>query len=62
MLISSIVPRRDHLNGKGRQVNRFLKKFCMENDFVHVNHGDIKPREHCYYGGRHLKIPCSKVL
>ena len=29
-LISSIVPRRDNLIGKGRQVNIFLKKFCVE--------------------------------
>ena len=57
LLISSIVARRDHLNGKGRQVNMFLKKFCMENDFVHVNHGNIKLLQHCYYGERHLKIP-----
>ena len=37
VLISSIVPRRDNLNGKGRQVNTFLKKFCMENDLIYVN-------------------------
>ena len=28
-LISSIVPRRDNLNGKSRQLNIFLKKFGM---------------------------------
>ena len=43
VLISSIVSRRDNLNGKGRQVNTFLKKFCMENDFVYVNHDNTKP-------------------
>ena len=32
-----MVSRRDNLNGKGRQVNIFLKKFCMENDLVYVN-------------------------
>ena len=52
-LISSIVPRRDHLNGKVRQFI-FLKKFCIENDFSYVNHGNIKPRQHCNYGGKHL--------
>ena len=50
ILISSIVPRRDNLNGKVRQFI-FLKKFCMENDFAYVNHGNIKPRQHCNYGG-----------
>ena len=29
-LISSIVPRRDNLNGKSLQLNIFLKKFGME--------------------------------
>ena len=38
VLISSIVPRRDNLNGKGRQANIFLNKFCMESDFAYVNH------------------------
>ena len=54
ILISSIVPRRDNLNGNVRQVNIFLNKFCMENDFAYVNHGNIKPRQHCNYGGIHL--------
>ena len=35
VLISSVVPRSDNLNGKVCQVNIFLKKFCMENDFVY---------------------------
>ena len=54
ILISSIVPRRDNLNGKVGQVNISLKKFFMEKDFAYVNHGNIKPRQHCNYGGIHL--------
>ena len=50
ILISSIVPQRDNLNRKARQVNIFSKKFCMENDFAYLNHGNIKPRQHCNYG------------
>ena len=53
ILISSIVPRRDNLNGKVRHLI-FLKKFCTENDFAYVNHGIIKSRQHCNYGGIHL--------
>ena len=53
ILISRIVPRRDYLNGKVRHFI-FLKKFCMENDFAYVNDGNIKPRQHCNYGGIHL--------
>ena len=44
ILLSSIVPRRDSLNGKGRQVNNILQKLCIENNFVYVNHDNIKPR------------------
>ena len=54
VLISSIVRARDNLNGKGRQVNSFLKEFCMENDFVYLNNGNIKPRQQCNHGGIHL--------
>ena len=52
-LISSIVPRRDNLNGRVRQFI-FLKKSCLENDFSFVNYDNIKPRQHCNYGGIHL--------
>ena len=54
VLISSIVRARDNLNGKGRQVNSFLKEFCTENDFVYLNNGNIKPRQQCNHGGIHL--------
>ena len=54
VLISSIVRARDNLNGKGRQVNSFLKEFCMENDFVYLNNGNNKPRQQCNHGGIHL--------
>ena len=43
ILVSSIVPRRDNLNGKGRQVNNILQKLCVENNFAYVNHDNIKP-------------------
>ena len=61
-LISSIVSQLDNLNVNGRQVNIFLKKFCMENDFVYENHGNIKLRQHCNYGGIHLNTLGRKIL
>ena len=30
ILASNIVPRRDNLNGEGRQVNNILQKLCVE--------------------------------
>ena len=62
ILISSIVLRRDNLNGKGLQVTIFSKKFCMENNFVYVNHDTIKPGQHCNYTGIHLNTLGSKIL
>ena len=62
ILVSSIVLRRDNLNGKGRQVNNILQKLCMENNFAYVNHNSIKPRQHCNYGGAHLNTAGSKIL
>ena len=46
ILVSSIVPRRDNLNGKGCQVNSILQKLCVEINFVNVNHGNINPQQH----------------
>ena len=62
ILVSSIVPRRDSLNGKGRRENNILQKPCVENNFAYVNHENIKPRQHCNYGGVHLKTAGSKIL
>ena len=46
ILVSSIVPRRGNLNGKGRQVNNILQKLCVEINFVNVNHDNINPQQH----------------
>ena len=40
-----MVPRRDNLNGKGRQVNNILQKLFVENNFAYVNRGNIKQRQ-----------------
>ena len=47
ILVSSIVSRRDNLNGKGRQVNNNLQKLFLENNFAYVNHDNIRPQQHC---------------
>ena len=62
ILVSSIVSRRDNLNGKGRQVNNNLQKLFLENNFAYVNHDNIKPQQHCSYGGVHLSTIGSKIL
>ena len=60
--VSSIVPRRDNLNGKGCQVNNILQKLCVENNFAYMNHDNIKSRQHCNYGGLYLNTASSKIL
>ena len=62
ILVSSIVPRRDNLNGKGRQVNNILQKLCVENNFAYMNHESIKSLQHCNYGGLYLNTAGSKIL
>ena len=62
ILVSSIVPRRDNLNGKGCQVNNILQKLCVEINFVNVNHGNINPQQHWNYDGVHLNTAGSKIL
>ena len=63
VLISSIVPRRVNSNSKGRLVNIFFFfKKCMKNDFVFVNHDNVKLRRHCNYGRIHMNTLGSKVL
>ena len=34
----------------------------MENDFIYVNHDNIKPRQHCNYDGIHLNTLGSENL
>ena len=43
-------------------INIFLKKTCTENDFVYVNHDNIKPWHHCNYGRIHVNTLDSKIL
>ena len=62
ILVSSIVLRRDSLNGKGLQVNNILEKLCVDNNFAYVKHDNIKPRQHCNYGAVHLNTAGSKIL
>ena len=39
-----------------------MQKLCVENNFVYVNHDNIRPRQHCNYGGVHLNAARSKIL
>ena len=47
VLVSSIVPRKDHLE-------IILKKRCNEMNLAFISHGNIRTRYHCNYDGLHL--------
>ena len=62
IVVLSIVPRRDSLNGKGRQVNNILEKLYVDNNFADVKHDNIKLGQHFNYGAVHLNTAGSKIL
>ena len=43
VVISSLVPRKDKLNAKAREVNTFLKEKCKESNFDLIYHFNINP-------------------
>ena len=49
-----IVPKKDHLDKKGKEVNINFKKRCNEMNLAFVSHGNIRTRYHCNYDGLHL--------
>ena len=54
VLVSSIVPRKVHLDKKGKEVNViFLKKDATKWTWL-ISHGNIRTRYHCNYDGLHL--------
>ena len=54
VLVSSIVPRNDHLDKKGKEVNIVLKKRCNELNLAYISPGNIRTRYHCNYDCLHL--------
>ena len=51
ILVSSIVPRKDHLDKKGKEVNIILEKRCNEINLAFIFHGYMRTRYHCNYDG-----------
>ena len=46
VLVSSIVPRKDNLDKKGKEVNNILEKRCSEMNLTFVSDGNIRTRYH----------------
>ena len=54
VFVSSIVPRKDHLDKKCKEVNIIFEKRCNEMNLAFISHGNISTRYHCNYDGLHL--------
>ena len=54
IVISSIVPRKDHLNNKAKEVNLHLKENCEANNLSLIEHHNINPYRHINAKGLHL--------
>ena len=54
VLVSPIVPRKNNLDNKGKEVNIILEKRCNEINLAFISHGNIRTRFHCSYDGLHL--------
>ena len=62
VLVSSIVPRKDNLDKKGKEVNNILEKRCSEMNLTFVSDGNIRTRYHWNYDGLHLNEKGSTLL
>ena len=62
VLVSSIVPRKDHLDKKGKELNVILEKKCNEMNLAFISHGNIRTRYHYNYDGLHLNDKGATLL
>ena len=54
VFVSSIVPRKDHVDKKCKEVNIIFENRCNEMNLAFISHGNIRTRYHCNYDGLHL--------
>ena len=52
--VSSILPRKDKHNNKGKEVNAYLREKCLQNNFPFITHSNINERCHTNSKGLHL--------
>ena len=54
VIISSIIPRNDHLNSKASEVNNILSSLCLSHDIEFISHSNIDIKSHLNSRGIHL--------
>ena len=62
VIISSILPRRDKLNVKAIEVNKFLFSFCSKKKLHCIDNSNIDPNKHLNNSGLHLNYEGTYVL
>ena len=56
VMVSGIVPRRDKLNDKGKEVNKLLKSLCILEKMFFIDNANINPEYHLNNSGLHLNM------
>ena len=62
IMISGIVPRRDNLNEKAIEGNRFLQSSYSTYSFYFIDNGNINSETHLNLSGLHLNHNGTYVL
>ena len=60
--VSSILPRQDKHNKKGKEVNAYLQEKCSQNNFPFITHSNTNERRHTNSKGLHLNNYGDKLL
>ena len=61
--VSSIVPRKDKLNGKAAEVNSYLQRMCSNVNILFIDNARvINPKRHLNNSKLHLNLEGSEKL
>ena len=62
VMVSSIIPRGDDLNAKGKEVNLNLKAECEKYNLYFIDNANILPKKHLNGSGLHLNYRGTVTL
>ena len=61
-MVSGLVPRRDKLHGKGKEVNKLLQSLCISKKLFFIDNSNINPEYHLNNSGLHLNTRGTFIL
>ena len=62
VVVSSIIPRKDHFRDKAKETNESLPAICASRNIQFINHGNIDTRTHVNRKGLHLTTRGPKIV